>query len=344
METLPPTVQESLGSLHSKSYFSPVPVTILDASPNETIILGVDEAGRGPVLGPMVYGVAYCTQTYMDTVIKPQYEFDDSKKLTDPVRRRLFKLIYGDDGELREKRITELGYATTCVTPCDISSGMFRFPPSKQYNLNEQAHDVTMALIQGVLDRKVNVRHVFVDTVGPPASYQRKLEERFPGISFTVAKKADSLYSIVSVASVIAKVTRDIMLEMLQERMNLDLSQKEGSSTKDVATEGAIPRISLGSGYPGDPNTKAWLREARTPFYGWPADVVRFSWQTCQTLLEDSAENGTGISIQWEEDLIDKKGGNRASPFMEDYVSEHKTLDQYSAEKIITLDSWYQVE
>ena len=343
METLPPTVQESLGSLHSKSYFSPVPVSILNAPPDESIILGVDEAGRGPVLGPMVYGVAYCTQTYMDTVIKPQYEFDDSKKLTDPVRRRLFKLIYEGDGGGKGKRITELGYATTCVTPCDISSGMFRFPPSKQYNLNEQAHDVTMALIQGVLDRKVNVRHVFVDTVGPPASYQRKLEDRFPGVGFTVTKKADSLYSIVSVASVIAKVTRDIMLEMLQEGMNLSLSQKEGSSMEGVATEKVAPRISLGSGYPGDPNTKAWLREARTPFYGWPADVVRFSWQTCQTLLDDSAENGTGIGIQWEEDLVDKKG-SKISPFMEDYLSEHKTLDQYSTEKIITLDSWYQVE
>lgn len=207
---VPPTVEASLESPYTKSYFSPVPSALLEQN-DSPIIMGIDEAGRGPVLGPMVYAVAYSTQKYQDETIIPNYEFDDSKKLTDPIRRMLFSKIYQDNEEL-----TQIGYATTCITPLDISRGMSKFPPTRNYNLNEQAHDVTMALIDGVIKQNVKLSHVYVDTVGPPASYQKKLEQRFPGVKFTVAKKADSLYCMVSVASVVAKVTRDILVESLK--------------------------------------------------------------------------------------------------------------------------------
>jgi hypothetical protein len=35
---------------------------------SEPCIMGIDEAGRGPVLGPMVYGALYCPRSYQNTL------------------------------------------------------------------------------------------------------------------------------------------------------------------------------------------------------------------------------------------------------------------------------------
>ncbi len=74
-----------------------------------------------------------------------------------------------------------------------------------------------------------------MDTVGIPESYQKKLLDRFPNLSITVAKKADSLYPVVSAASICAKVTRDRMV-------------KEWTFVESGIE---VPEKGWGSGYPG---------------------------------------------------------------------------------------------
>ena len=71
------------------------------------------------------------------------------------------------------------------------------------------SHDTAINLIQKSLKNGVKLKEVYLDTVGPAEKYQAKLEKIFPNLKIKVSNKADSLYKIVSVASICAKVIRD---------------------------------------------------------------------------------------------------------------------------------------
>lgn len=239
---------------------------------SEPCIMGIDEAGRGPVLGPMVYGCLYCSASYQETLAT--LKFADSKTLKEEKREELFESLKAD---------ASLGWAVDIIDPRDLSAKMLQ---RIKVNLNTISHDAAMGLVNTVLSKGVLLSEVYVDTVGDADKYRIKLEEKFPGIKFVVSKKADSLYPIVSGASIVAKVTRDNALR---------------GWVLDETAEG-ISR-NFGSGYPGDPETKAWLEENKHPVFGFPT-LVRFSWATCNSYT------AKGVTVIWEPDEEEDKASN----------------------------------
>ncbi|CCF49075.1 hypothetical protein NDA11_004110 [Ustilago hordei] len=307
----------------SYTYASPIPTECSKIDPaNPSIkvpcVLGVDEAGRGPVLGPLVYGIAYCPISYQDDM--KQIGFADSKALTAERRDNLLSAL------VDHKQY--LGWSVRVMSPQDISAGMLRRRP---INLNAQSSQATVLLIAGVLEEGVDVTEIYVDTVGDPNSYKKLLSSHFPRhphIKWTVTSKADAIYPIVGAASIAAKVTRDRCIEAWkyaeqQQSLVETVDTKEdtgsvlGDATNHIVTQSngqddskkrkadaeaeAEAEVSsdhktidtvwdnlglLGSGYPGDPNTVAFLKRTLDPVFGWPG-IVRFSWATAKTMLEE---------------------------------------------------------
>lgn len=229
-----------------------------ELSQETSYVLGIDEAGRGPVLGPMVYGLFICPaaeETQLRTL-----GIQDSKQLTADVRERLLTQLQSTKGWASFYR---------ALSAREISVSMLQ----EGVNLNELSYNTVFALLDAAFKVVKRIKGVFVDTVGSAEKYQARLEARYPGIPFTVCSKADSKFPVVGAASIVAKVTRD-------ERL------------KDHPLPHGISR-DFGSGYPADPITKMWLEQHAHPVSGFP-DIVRFSWASTVNVLE---KKGYGVTF-----------------------------------------------
>eukprot|EP01084_Bolivina_argentea_P105569 189050_1 len=239
-------------------------------------VMGIDEAGRGPVLGAMLYGACICPKSKLDD-LKNTGVFD-SKQLTDAKRRELFKMI---------KKSKYLRYIIDAIPADWMSECMIQ---QNRYSLNEISHESAMNLIQITIDQGYNLKHVYLDTVGTPAVYEQKLRNHFMGydVRFTVAKKADALYPTVSAASICAKVTRDDILNNWHWIEN-NLKQMNHNTNKTKESW-------LGNGYPGDEKTKDFMQKHMDNVFGYPS-IVRFSWQTAKTII-----NERGVKVTFSDE------------------------------------------
>lgn len=158
------------------------------------IICGVDEAGRGPLAGPV------CAAA----VILPKHlelpGLTDSKKLTDKKRRELYPIIkeqaiaYGI-GFASEKEIDEVNILQATFLAMQRALDQLNVKPD-------------LALIDG--NRKKDF-----------------------GIPVKTVVKGDSLSANIAAASVLAKVTRDdLMLEMAEKYPEYHFDIHKGYGTK----------------------------------------------------------------------------------------------------------------
>lgn len=84
-------------------------------------MLGIDEAGRGPVLGSMVYGICWCPLTKLDDL--RSLKVADSKTLTFNQREQLFKNI---------QQCPWLGYEVDVISADRLSREMMRRSANRQ--------------------------------------------------------------------------------------------------------------------------------------------------------------------------------------------------------------------
>ncbi len=158
---------------------------------NETIV-GIDEAGRGPVVGPMVVAGVVFKQDVLEKLREEGVK--DSKKLTRKRREELFDFIIDNS----------LAFTVVKVHPDEID----------RENLNSLTYNAVNRIISSFA--YLSPSKVTIDKVGQ----EREVIDYAVsmGIRPNVVYRADVDFVECSAASVLAKVIRDRVIDEIRNR------------------------------------------------------------------------------------------------------------------------------
>lgn len=159
-----------------------------------TLIAGVDEAGRGPLAGPVVAAACYIpSNIYLPGI-------DDSKKLTELQREKLFETIVGD---------SRIIYGVGIIDSQTID----------EINI----YQATIKAMQMAVDKMA---------IKPDCLLVDGLKLPYPDVYVEKIISGDSLSQSIAAASVIAKVTRDkLMVEFHMQWPHYGFDRHKGYGT-----------------------------------------------------------------------------------------------------------------
>jgi ribonuclease HII len=184
------------------------------------LVSGIDEAGRGSVIGPLVIaGISLPTVRVKDLTV---LGVKDSKLLTPKQRLKLAEKI--------EKIATAVSYKEISVAEIDRTVSKGR----RGFKLNHLEARFMAKILDDLKPRVayVDAADVIAERFGRHIADMANFD-----VKVISEHKADRKYPIVSAASILAKVRRDNIIAKLRKSYG-----------------------ELGSGYPGDPTTIEFLR------------------------------------------------------------------------------------
>ena len=166
-------------------------------------VVAIDEAGRGPVIGPMVLcGVMMDEQDQFKLKI---LGVKDSKLLSPAQLIKVFDLLKND-----------IKYKAIVVSPEEIDNALF----SENTNLNWLEADKSVEIMnhfnaeRAILDCPSNNKENYVGYI------RERLKNK--NMEIKAEFKADRKYLAVGAASIIAKVIRDKEIDKLKKKYNVE--------------------------------------------------------------------------------------------------------------------------
>jgi ribonuclease HII len=210
------------------------------------LIGGVDDAGRGPIIGPLVIAGVLIPEEQQHELRTSGVR--DSKLLTPEVRTKLDAYI----------RSTVSKVSLIEAQPKEIDDFVFHGGRLRRLNFLE-----AQMMAKVIAELAPAAAYVDASDVNE-ARYGTTIREFLPGhlkeMQIISEHHADRTFPVVSAASIIAKVRRDGLIEGLRSEYG-----------------------DFGSGYITDPKTMEFLRSWRRSHTEYPP-IVRMSWKTIKQL------------------------------------------------------------
>jgi ribonuclease HII len=178
-------------------------------------VCGIDDAGRGPMLGPLV--IAGISLEKKNIKKLSALGVKDSKKLTPKTREHLYKKII---------KIVD-NYYIAKISPRSIDASV------KKHCLNGLEAKYMAKVVS-----KLNPDVSYVDSCDVnPTRFGKEISNLSDNHKIKSYHRADSRFVVVSAASILAKVTRDRAIMKLRKDHNLGSGYPSDSVTVKFVTK-----------------------------------------------------------------------------------------------------------